>query len=108
MATVLTVLGSGDGQPRPTSHFGAVNLRTAPAFVLTHGETRILLECGCGTMLRLQQLTDDRSGLRIPAPLTPLDFDAVFISHAHPEQIGELFYFAVEFARLNEEAGATR
>ncbi len=67
----LTVLGSGTGVP-------CVN-RSSPAYLLEAGGSKALVDCGSGTLRQLLLLGQSCS-----------DIDAVFVTHTHPDHIGDL------------------
>jgi ribonuclease BN (tRNA processing enzyme) len=67
----LTVLGSGTGVPSLE--------RSSPAYLLRANGGEILIDCGSGTLRQLLRTgTSHRS------------IDAVFITHTHPDHIGDL------------------
>lgn len=74
----LTILGSGT--------FFVDKDVTASSFVLDTGESKILVDCGPGTLVSLSQ-----------AGFTPEDIDYVFISHFHPDHTSDLFPFFMNF-----------
>lgn len=67
----LTVLGSS------ASYAGAG--QACAGHLVESGATRILLDCGNGVLANLAQVAD------------PLTLGAVFVSHAHPDHICDLF-----------------
>ncbi len=67
----LIVLGSGTCVPSLK--------RNAPGYYLEAGETRLLVDCGSGTLLQLERCS--RSYKYI---------DAVFITHLHPDHFSDL------------------
>ena len=67
----LTILGSGTGVPSLD--------RSAPAYLLEAGDTRCLIDCGSGTLHQLL-----RAGTACAL------IDAVFVTHTHPDHIGDL------------------
>jgi ribonuclease BN (tRNA processing enzyme) len=67
----LTILGSGTGVPSLD--------RSSPAYLLQAGELRCLVDCGSGTLHQL---------LRAGASCDVID--AVFVTHTHPDHIGDL------------------
>lgn len=67
----LTVLGSGTVAPSPS--------RTAPAYWVSSGEVRLLLDCGAGAMHRMAMFG-------IPWP----DLTHVAVTHFHLDHWGEL------------------
>lgn len=68
----LTILGSGTCVPTVK--------RASPGYYLDAGETKILIDCGPGT---LRQIT--KTGLDYK------DIDAVFLSHFHADHASDLF-----------------
>ena len=72
----LTVLGSGTNFPTAR--------RASSSFLLEHGGTKILLDCGHSTLARLAELGVD-----------PRELDAIFISHFHPDHFGDAFNLVV-------------
>lgn len=99
----LTVLGSGSWKPRPKNGFANAPLRTPPAFILEHNSHRFLLDCGYGTLLRLEQLAG-----RLGGPLNALDFDAVCVSHFHGDHAGDVCHFADHYTMLARQAGVKK
>lgn len=67
----LTVLGSGTCVPRPD--------RASPGFYLEVGKTKILLDCGPGTVRQLVRAGKDYK-----------DLDLIVISHLHVDHTGDL------------------
>jgi ribonuclease BN (tRNA processing enzyme) len=67
----LTVLGSGTYLPDPA--------RGAPGFLLQHGETKLLIDSGSGTLQRLGR-----------AGVDPVALDALFYTHRHIDHCGDL------------------
>lgn len=67
----LIILGSGTGVPSLQ--------RNSPAYYLQALGQECLVDCGSGTLLQLE-----RAGKRY------CDLDAVFITHTHPDHIGDL------------------
>jgi len=67
----LIVLGSGTCVPSLK--------RNAPGYYLEAGETRLLVDCGSGTLLQLER-----------AGKSYKDIDAVFITHLHPDHFSDL------------------
>jgi ribonuclease BN (tRNA processing enzyme) len=53
--------------------------RNSPGYCLEAGGTRVLIDCGGGTLLQLQR-----------AGRSYRDIDAVFISHTHPDHFADL------------------
>lgn len=74
----LTVLGSGS--------FWVTNEVSASAFVLDTGSEKILIDCGPGTLVKL-----DRAGYRLS------DLDYVFITHFHPDHTSDLYPLFMNF-----------
>jgi ribonuclease BN (tRNA processing enzyme) len=67
----LTVLGSGTYLPDPE--------RGAPGFLLQHGTTNVLVDCGSGTLQRLAR-----------AGFDPVGLDAIVITHRHIDHCADL------------------
>jgi ribonuclease BN (tRNA processing enzyme) len=67
----LTILGSGTGVPSLD--------RSAPAYLLEVRDMRCLVDCGSGTLRQLL-----RAGTSCDV------IDAVFVTHTHPDHIGDL------------------
>jgi ribonuclease BN (tRNA processing enzyme) len=67
----LTVLGSGTYLPDPE--------RGAPGYLLQHGETRLLIDSGSGTLQRLGRAGCD-----------PVDLDAIVYTHRHIDHCADL------------------
>ena len=67
----LTILGSGTGVPSID--------RSSPAYLLEARDQQYLIDCGSGTLRQLL-----RAGKRCEF------IDAVFITHTHPDHIGDL------------------
>jgi ribonuclease BN (tRNA processing enzyme) len=67
----LTVLGSGTGVPLPE--------RASPGYWLQAPELSELVDCGSGVLRRLTEAGGDYRTL-----------DAVFVTHVHPDHVGEL------------------
>jgi ribonuclease BN (tRNA processing enzyme) len=67
----LTVIGAG---PAYTDRAGAVGA----AYLVTHGDTRLLLDLGQGTFARLAGTVD------------PSALDAIVVSHLHPDHFVDL------------------
>ena len=67
----LTVIGAG---PAYTDRAGAVGA----AYLVTHGDTRLLLDLGQGTFARLAGTVD------------PSTLDAIVVSHLHPDHFVDL------------------
>ncbi len=70
----LTVLGSGTAVPSLR--------RSSPAYHLVIGGKNVLVDCGAGTLHRLEK-----------AGLSYKDVDMVMITHFHTDHFGELFAF---------------
>ena len=66
----LTVLGCDGSWPGPGG--------AGSAYLVSCGDTRLLVDAGPGTFARLQELID------------PVTLDAVFISHHHPDHWSDL------------------
>lgn len=79
MTVRLTVLGSAGTHPGPG--------RACSSYLLTAGTTRVLLDCGNGSLANLQQVCD------------VADVDAVLLSHLHPDHFVDLYglYYALRF-----------
>ena len=67
----LTVLGSGTYLPDPD--------RGSPGYLLQHGETRVLIDSGSGTLQRLGRAGCD-----------PVDLDAIVYTHRHVDHCADL------------------
>ncbi len=67
----LIILGSGTCVPSLK--------RSSPAYYLEQDDTRILIDCGSGTLMQLV-----RSGISYK------DINAVFITHTHPDHIADI------------------
>lgn len=67
----LTILGSGSAIITPT--------RSSPGYFLEIGQNKVLIDCGSGT---LGQLTK--------AQINYYNLDYIFISHKHPDHLGDL------------------
>lgn len=67
----LTILGSGTGVPSLE--------RSSPGYLLTTSDSAYLIDCGSGTLRQL-----------IRAGTTHETLDGVFITHTHPDHIGDL------------------
>lgn len=80
----LIVLGSGTGIPRPH--------RNAPGYVLSASGLDMLVDCGSGTLRQLA-----RAGRNYTA------LDAVWLTHLHPDHIGDLLALvhALKFPNLD-------
>jgi len=83
---LLKILGTGTSQ--------VSNERASPANYLKIGNKQILVDCGCGTLLRL-----DKAGISYK------DIDIVFISHFHIDHILEIYaiLWALKHPRLGRE-----
>jgi ribonuclease BN (tRNA processing enzyme) len=78
----LTTLGSGT--------FFVDKQVSASSFLLEHNQTKILIDCGPGTLVKLSQ-----AGINLEA------IDYVFITHLHPDHTSDLFPLFMNF-RLND------
>ena len=78
----LVVLGSGTGL--------ATSTRSGPAFLIASGDTRVLIDCGPGTLLRLGDVG-----------LDPTAIDAILLTHLHVDHCSDLA--ALLFARRSPE-----
>ena len=67
----LIVLGSGTGVPSLT--------RNAPGYYVRAADRELLVDCGSGTILQLER-----------AALSYRTIDAVFLTHTHPDHMGDL------------------
>jgi ribonuclease BN (tRNA processing enzyme) len=67
----LVVLGSGTGLATPK--------RSGPALLIAAGDTRVLIDCGPGTLLRLAEVG-----------LDPTALDAVLLTHLHVDHCSDL------------------
>jgi ribonuclease BN (tRNA processing enzyme) len=67
----FTVLGSGTGVPSLE--------RSSPAYLLQANGQEILIDCGSGALKQLLQAGTSHSAI-----------DAVFLTHTHPDHIGDL------------------
>ena len=78
---MLTILGSGTCVPSLT--------RNSCSFLLQTGGQNLLFDCGSGVMRRLLEIG-----------VTIYDISHIFISHFHPDHIGELasFFFALKYS----------
>lgn len=74
MAAKLTIIGSGNW----------LNDYAQPAFLLSDQTTHILVDCGAGTLSRLQALG-----------ISPLDIYAIFLTHFHWDHFGDVINFAL-------------
>lgn len=79
MSATLTVCGSAGTAIGPG--------RACSGYLLTAGDTRIMLDCGNGSLANLQL----RCGVT--------DLDAVVLSHCHPDHFADLYclYYALRF-----------
>lgn len=68
----LTVLGSGTALP--------TKQRLPSSFLIETEKTKLLLDCGFGSLARMVALGFD-----------PRDIDGVFVSHFHPDHFGDAF-----------------
>jgi len=80
MASQITILGSGTCVPSLT--------RNPCCFLMQTGEDKLLFDCGSGVMRRLLEI-----GVSI------FEISHIFISHFHPDHIGELIslLFALKY-----------
>jgi len=85
-AWTLTVLGSGTGVPLPE--------RASPGYWLRTPRCSALVDCGSGVLRRLAEAGGDYRTL-----------DAVFVTHVHPDHVGEL---ALLFHALKATPGFRR
>lgn len=83
--TTLTILGSGTCVPSLT--------RSACSLLVQTGEEKILFDLGPGTMRRL-----------LEAGVTIFEISRIFLSHFHPDHVGEL----VSFLFSNKYSGISR
>lgn len=67
----LTVLGSSASYAGPG--------QACAGYLVEHGESKVLLDCGNGVVANLGQVTD------------PLTLDAVFITHGHPDHFLDIY-----------------
>ena len=65
--------------------FGATERVTGSLYVLSAGQSRIVLECGL-----VQGMTDEEARNREPFPFGAEDIDAVVISHSHIDHSGRV------------------
>lgn len=79
MSLALHVCGSAGTHPGPG--------RACSGYLVDNGETRLLLDCGNGSLANAQRACD------------LADLDAVLISHLHPDHCVDLFglYYALRF-----------
>ena len=79
----LTILGAYGPFPGPNGG--------CSSYLIEDGDTRILLDCGSGSLSRYRTLYQG-----------PLDLDAIVLSHMHTDHAGELdlFRYMVEFGQL--------
>lgn len=80
----LTILGSSASQPAPGD--------ACSSYLVQDGDTAVLLDCGSGTLGRLQEHID------------PSSIDAIFVSHMHPDHYIDLI--ALRYGRRYGAAGA--
>ncbi len=74
------------GQTGPTIQFlGAAGTVTGSRFLLSHGDTRVLVDCGL-----FQGLKELRLKNWAPLAVDPASIDAVVLSHAHLDHCGYL------------------
>lgn len=79
MSLTLHVCGSAGTHPGPG--------RACSSYLVENGETRLLLDCGNGSLSNTQRVCD------------LADLDAVLLSHLHPDHFVDLFglYYALRF-----------
>lgn len=65
--------------------FGAAERVTGSLYVLTAGQSRVVLECGL-----VQGMADEEALNREPLPFTAEEIDAVVISHSHIDHSGRV------------------
>jgi ribonuclease BN (tRNA processing enzyme) len=77
----LHVLGSSASSPAPGD--------ACSGYLVSHGSTNLMLDCGSGTLSRLRELT------------TLEDLSAIYISHFHPDHYLDLITmrYALRYAR---------
>lgn len=82
MTTTVTILGSGTCVPSLT--------RSSCAVLVQSGEEKILFDVGPGTMRRLLEID-----------VTVCEITRIFLSHFHPDHVGELvsFLFSNKYSR---------
>jgi ribonuclease BN (tRNA processing enzyme) len=82
----LTLLGTGTSQ--------VSKKRVSPANHLKIADKSILVDCGCGTLIRL-----DQAGIPFK------DIDVIFISHFHIDHISDLYsiLWALKYPHLNRK-----
>lgn len=82
----LKILGTGTSQVSKE--------RVSTSNYLEIGNKKILLDCGCGTLVRMSQ-----------AGISFKDIDIVFISHFHIDHISDLFalLWALKYPHLNRD-----
>jgi len=68
---IVTILGSGTGLPSLA--------RSSPAYLLSFRGTRLLIDCGSGTLRRL---------LHAGQPYA--EIDAIFVTHCHADHVADL------------------
>ena len=80
----LTVLGSGTAVPAPD--------RFPAGYLLEHGASKVMVDCGPGTLRRLAQ-----------AGVSPTDLDAVLLTHYHTDHCADLaaLLFALRSPQLS-------
>ncbi|MDD5450947.1 MAG: ribonuclease Z [Desulfovibrionales bacterium] len=76
----VIVAGSGTGAPSLR--------RAAPSTCVRHNNYTLLLDCGSGTLRQL-----------LKVGISPEQIDAIFLSHFHPDHVGDLvpFLFATKY-----------
>ena len=82
----LKILGTGTSQ--------VSNKRISTANYIKIGDKQLLLDCGCGTLLRLDE-----------AGISCKDIDIIFISHFHIDHISDIYPFlwAIKWQTLGRE-----
>src|SRR5210317_950895 len=79
------VYSSGGEMAFELQFFGATERVTGSLYVLTAGESRIVLECGL-----VQGMADEEVRNREPFPCDIEEIDAVVISHSHIDHSGRV------------------
>ena len=87
---LLKILGTGTSQ--------VTKERTATANYIKIGNKSILLDCGCGTLVRLNQ-----------SNISVRDIDIILISHYHIDHISDLlpFLWALKWPQMNRKKDLT-